>query len=128
MSNKNNSYEYHVDEFSQDIRCFQVIANRKLPEEVVRAVYYEVENIHEINTEDVTKSTWEELNRYGYGKDKYFEGLECTTSFLGTDYGDSELQIQYDYNPTFYKEKEIPEEKKDVKILSNHQADFLKEE
>lgn len=106
MSNQDSSYQYEVDEFSQDIRTYKVKSNRKLPEEVIKAVYFEVENIHEINTEDVTKSTWDQLNRSGYGKDKYFEGLECTTTFYGTDYGDSETEIAYDTNPTFYEEKE----------------------
>lgn len=106
MSNKDRSYEYNVEEYSQDVRQFVVKSNRKLPEEVVKTIYYEVENIHEMNIEDVTKSAWNELNRGGYGKDKYFEGLECTTSFSGTDYGDSETEIQYDNDLMFYEEQE----------------------
>ena len=112
MSNQDSSYQYDVDEFSQDVRRFRVISNRKLPEDVIETIYYEVEHLNEsissscFKSEDVTKSAWTELNRSGYGKDKYFQGLECTTAFLGTDYGDGETEIAYDNDLMFYEEKE----------------------
>ena len=112
MSNQDSSYQYDVDEFSQDVRRFRLISNRKLPQDVIETIYCEVEHLNEsissscFKSEDVTKSAWTELNRSGYGKDKYFQGLECTTAFLGTDYGDSETEIAYDNDLMFYEEKE----------------------
>ena len=40
MSNQDSSYQYDVDEFSQDVRRFRVISNRKLPEDVIETIYY----------------------------------------------------------------------------------------
>jgi hypothetical protein len=111
MSNQDSSYEYDVEEYSQDVRTYKVKSNRKLPDDVVRSIYHEVTSLNEpiygdYQSESVTKSAWTELKRGGYDKDKYFEGLECTTTFYGTDYGDSETEIAYDTNPSFYEEQE----------------------
>lgn len=80
-----NEYVYDIEEYSQDVRHYQITSNVKLTDEEVRSVYQE---------SDVNKVT--ESNLVGYvdwsderfTDDEILNKIKIVGIFDGTEYGD----------------------------------------
>ena len=82
---KEKEYVYNVEEYSQDVRRYQVTSNVKL-------THYEVSNIYrEVDDDEDTKSNlsgfmdWEDER---FTDDEIENKVKVSVKFVGTEYGD----------------------------------------
>ena len=82
---KEKEYVYDVEEYSQDVRRYQITSNVKLTDEEVRNVYQE---------SDANKVTKSNLVNYVDWSDERFTDdeienkVKVSVKFVGTEYGD----------------------------------------
>ena len=82
---KENEYVYNIEEYSQDVRHYQITSNVKLTDEEVRNVYQE---------SDANKITKSNLANYidwsneRFTDDEILNKIKVIGLFKGTEYGD----------------------------------------
>ena len=76
---KEKEYVYNVEEYSQDVKIYEVTSNVKLTEYEVQQIYIEVDN-------DVQKYIdWEDER---FTDDEIKNEVKVSVEFVGTEYGD----------------------------------------
>tara|TARA_R110000782_G_scaffold53768_1_gene114164 strand:- start:164 stop:484 length:321 start_codon:yes stop_codon:yes gene_type:complete len=91
--NKIKEYVYDIEEYSQDVRCYQITSTVKLTEDEVRSVYQESDvNI----TVESNLTGWCRSDLTGYIEwcderftdDEILKKIKIGCVFKGTEYGD----------------------------------------
>tara|TARA_B100000683_G_C12267934_1_gene464467 strand:+ start:57 stop:365 length:309 start_codon:yes stop_codon:yes gene_type:complete len=87
MSKFKKEYVYDVEEYSQDVRNYEVTSNVKLTEYEVQQIYSEVDiNKSGDTTNDVQKYIdWEDER---FSDDEIENKVKVSVKFVGTEYGD----------------------------------------
>ena len=86
MSKSKKEYVYNVEEYSQDVRHYQITSNVKLTDEEVRSVY--LENV--ISDEDNSKNLtgYVDWSDERFTDDEILNKIKISGVFEGTEYGD----------------------------------------
>ena len=79
----NKEYVYEIEEFSQDVRRYQVTSNVKLTDEEVRSVYHEIEDKENDKFYLTDFVDWSREFT-----DDELDKIEITGIYDGTEYGD----------------------------------------
>ena len=89
-------YIYEIEEYSQDIRHFEVKSNVKLTYYEIQQIYGEVDFKEGDTTNDLQKFIdWEDER---FTDDEIKNKIKVSAEFVGTDYGDdSGLDINGDF-------------------------------
>tara|TARA_R100000773_G_C4106799_1_gene48943 strand:- start:169 stop:465 length:297 start_codon:yes stop_codon:yes gene_type:complete len=84
---KEKEYVYDVEEYSQDVRNYEVTSNVKLTEYELQCIYGEVDiNKSGDTTNDVQKYIdWEDER---FSDDEIENKVKVSVTFVGTEYGD----------------------------------------
>ena len=98
---KEKEYVYNVEEYSQDVRRYQVTSNVKL-------THYEVSNIYrEVDDDEDTKSNlsgfmdWEDER---FTDDEILNKIKIVSIYDGTEYGnDCQVDITGDFEEEEYE-------------------------
>ena len=87
MSKSKKEYVYDVEEYSQDVRNYEVISNVKLTEYELECIYGEVDiNKSGDTTNGVQKYIDWENERFS--DDEIENKVKVSVKFVGTEYGD----------------------------------------
>ncbi len=89
-------YVYNIEEYSQDVRSYQITSNVKLTEEEVRSVYSESDSINNLQDLRIEKEleSYKGIQDYIEWSDERFTDDEILNKikvvgvFEGTEYGD----------------------------------------
>ena len=89
-------YVYNIEEYSQDVRRYQITSNVKLTEEEVRSVYSESDSINNLQDSRIEKEleSYKGIQDYIEWSDERFTDDEILNKikvvgfFKGTEYGD----------------------------------------
>ena len=88
---KEKEYVYDVEEYSQDVRRYQVTSNVKLTDEEVRSVYQDSDDDKDTESNLSGYVDWEDER---FTDDEILNKIKISSVYKGTEYGDCcELSI-----------------------------------
>ena len=83
---KEKEYVYDVEEYSQDVRHYQITSNVKLTDEEVRSVYLESDEDNSKNKDNLTGYVdWSDER---FTDDEILHKIDIVGIYEGTEYGD----------------------------------------
>ena len=82
---KEKEYVYDVEEYSQDVRRYQITSNVKLTDEEVRNVYLEADDDKVTESNLVNYVDWSDER---FTDDEILNKIKIVGIFDGTEYGD----------------------------------------
>ena len=85
MSKFKKEYVYNVEEYSQDVRRYQITSNVKLTDEEVRSVYQESDANKVTKSNLVNYVDWEDER---FTDDEILNKIKIVSIYNGTHYGD----------------------------------------
>ena len=85
MSKFKKEYVYDVEEYSQDVRRYQITSNVKLTDEEVRNVYLEADDDKVTESNLVNYVDWSDER---FTDDEILNKIKIVGIFDGTEYGD----------------------------------------
>ena len=104
MGKFKKEYVYDVEEYSQDVRRYQITSNVKLTDEEVRSVYLEADD--DKDTES-NLSGYMDWSNERFTDDEILNKIKIVSIFDGTEYGDDcQVDITGDFEEGVYNEHE----------------------
>ena len=85
MSKFKKEYVYEIEEYSQDVRRYQITSNVKLTDEEVRNVYLEADDDKVTESNLVNYVDWSDER---FTDDEILNKIKITGIYDGTEYGD----------------------------------------
>ena len=88
---------YKLEEYQEQTRCYEIVTNKELPEEIIREVFYwgDGDDLAQGQETDMTKCAWIEIKKDETLDVKDYEGLEVKLKFIKSGEGDShDLDIE----------------------------------
>ena len=85
MSKFKKEYVYEIEEYSQDVRRYQITSNVKLTDEEVRNVYLEADDDKVTESNLVNYVDWSDER---FTDDEILNKIKIVGIFDGTEYGD----------------------------------------
>ena len=88
---------YKIEQHSEETRCYEIVTNKELPEEIIREVFYwgDGDDLSQGQETDMTRCAWIEIKKDETLDAKDYEGLEVKLQFIKSGAGDShDLDIE----------------------------------